>query len=78
MFLFSSTALFAAETFPRPAPRELPRTNEEIDVDGDLEDPAWKRALVVDQFYETSPGNNIPAKVKTTGALNSSKLYMSM
>ena len=75
MFLFSSTALFAAETFPKPASRELPRTNEEIEVDGDLEDPAWKRALVIDQFYETSPGNNIPAKVKTTVYLTYNDYY---
>ncbi|MGH9858354.1 MAG: hypothetical protein ACRD4B_10965, partial [Acidobacteriota bacterium] len=64
-----STALFAAETVSKPAPQKLPRTTERIEIDGDLSDPGWRRALVIDKFYETSPGDNIPAKVKTTAYL---------
>lgn len=35
-------------------------------MDGELDDAGWKHALIFDRFVETSPGNNIPAKVKTT------------
>jgi hypothetical protein len=65
----TSTALFAAETVSKPAPQKLPRTTEKIEIDGDLSDPGWRRALVIDKFYETSPGDNIPAKVKTIAYL---------
>ena len=54
---------------PPPDPRPLPRTSAAISVDGDLDDPGWKDALVIDRFYETSPGDNLPAKVKTTAYL---------
>jgi hypothetical protein len=37
-----------------------------IEVDGDLGDAGWQDALTFDRFYETSPAENIPAKVKTT------------
>jgi hypothetical protein len=69
-FLFAgliTSSLKAAETVPPPPPAEnLPRTSAEIKVDGDLDDAGWKQALAIDKFYETSPGNNIPAKIKTT------------
>src|SRR6185503_365953 len=62
-----TASLNAADTIPPPpAPENLPRTSSEIKVDGDLDDAGWKQALVIDKFYETSPGNNIPAKIKTT------------
>src|SRR5512144_3157616 len=68
-FLFTSlmaARLNAAETVaPPPPPENLPRTSSAIKVDGDLDDAGWKQALIVDKFYETSPGNNIPAKIKT-------------
>lgn len=57
----------AAETPPPPEPRELPRATASIALDGDLSDPGWKDALVIDRFYETSPGDNTEPKVKTTG-----------
>lgn len=69
-FLLTSLAgsvLNAAETVPPPpAPENLTKTSANIKVDGDLNDAGWKEALVIDRFYETSPGNNIPAKIKTT------------
>jgi len=63
------SAIHAEETIPPPAPQQLPRTSAEIKLDGNLDDPGWKAALVVDRFYETSPGNNTPPKVKTTAYL---------
>ena len=63
-------------TPPKPAPRPLPRTSEKIEIDGDLQDPGWHRALVVDKFYETSPGDNIPAKIKTTAFLTYDDFFL--
>lgn len=72
----TASILVAAETtVPKPAPQHLPRTSGSISVDGDLDDPGWKTSLVVDRFYETSPGNNIPAKVKTTAYLTYDDRY---
>jgi hypothetical protein len=62
-------AIGAAGGPPPPAPQTLPRTSAAIVVDGDLGDPGWRDALVIDRFYETTPGDNIPAKVKTTAFL---------
>jgi hypothetical protein len=49
-----------------PPPLPLSRASAPIVVDGDLSDPGWKDAQKIDTFYETTPGDNIPAKVKTT------------
>src|SRR5262245_5558548 len=63
----TASGLKAAETVPPPpTPAELPRTTSAIKIDGDLDDAEWKYALIIDKFFETSPGNNIPAKIKTT------------
>src|SRR4029453_2325907 len=59
----------AEETIPPPAPQQLPRTSAEIKLDGNLDDPGWKDALVGSQLYVNSPGNNTPPKVKTTAYL---------
>ncbi|MFN7940224.1 MAG: DUF5916 domain-containing protein [Thermoanaerobaculia bacterium] len=52
---------------PAPAtpPMDIRRAAGAIEVDGDLGDPGWKGAVSFDQFLETSPADNIPAKVKT-------------
>jgi hypothetical protein len=38
---------------------------EKIVLDGRLDEPAWQRAKPVDEFWESSPQANIPAKVRT-------------
>lgn len=65
------------------APPDLPpiavrRTSGPIQVDGDLSDPGWKDAAVIDQFWETQPGDNIPPKVQTRAliAYDSKYLYI--
>jgi hypothetical protein len=50
----------------QPGPREIPRIEGRIAVDGRLEEAAWRQALVLDLPFETDPGENIPALVKTT------------
>ncbi|HSP07116.1 MAG TPA: DUF5916 domain-containing protein [Acidobacteriota bacterium] len=60
---------------PQAPPQPLPHSSSEITVDGDLDDPGWKQALVVDRFYETFPGNNTEPKVKTTAYLTYDDSY---
>ena len=50
---------------PLPPPIHIHRAEGAITVDGNLDDPGWKNAAVIDRFYETSPGNNNGPKVKT-------------
>src|ERR1041385_8634061 len=50
---------------PPPPPIHIHRAEGAITVDGNLDDPGWKNAAVIDRFYETSPGNNAEPKVKT-------------
>ena len=47
-------------------PYGVPRTAEEIKIDGNLSEPAWQRAAQVPLKYETRPGENTPAPVETT------------
>jgi hypothetical protein len=54
-----------ADAPPPTPPMTLHRLNGQIAVDGDLSDSGWQDAAKFDQFYETSPGDNTPAKVKT-------------
>jgi hypothetical protein len=64
LFIASTTAALADAPPPTP-PLMLHRAEGAIHIDGDLSDPGWNNAAVIDKFYETSPGDNIPAKVKT-------------
>lgn len=48
---------------------ELPRTQGEVQIDGVLDDSAWGDATQVELIYETGPGENIPARVKTLAYL---------
>jgi hypothetical protein len=72
-------ALAAAPALATPAPpppMRISRASAPIVVDGELSDAGWKDALKIDQFYETSPGDNIPAKVKTTVWLTYDDRYL--
>ncbi|MEO5962882.1 MAG: DUF5916 domain-containing protein [Thermomonas sp.] len=44
----------------------IPQLQGEITIDGKLDEAAWQGALVQEIAYETRPGDNIPAPVKTT------------
>jgi hypothetical protein len=68
-FIVLSVSAVLAETPPPPGPITLHRAEGAIRIDGDLSDPGWKNAATIDKFYETSPGDNIPAKVKTIAYL---------
>ncbi|HEX9502246.1 MAG TPA: hypothetical protein VGA10_11380, partial [Thermoanaerobaculia bacterium] len=68
-FLVVSVSALLAEAPPPPGPITVHRAEGAIKIDGDLSDPGWKNAAVIDKFYETSPSDNIPAKVRTVAYL---------
>jgi len=47
----------------------LPRTAGAIAVDGVLDEDAWRGATQIELGFETQPGENIPARVKTVAYL---------
>ena len=65
-----------APVAPPPAPLAVPRTDAEITLDGALNDAPWQTAAVIDKFYETSPGDNIPAKIPTTAYVTYDARYL--
>src|SRR5216683_2691426 len=68
--LITATASAAlADTPPPPPPITIHRAEGAIKIDGDLSDPGWKNAATIDKFYETSPSDNIPAKIRTVAYL---------
>ena len=62
-------------TLPQPAPITITRTSAPVQLDGELSDAAWQQAAVIDTFYETSPGDNPVAKVKTIAYLTYDDRY---
>ncbi len=44
---------------------DLPRTSAEITIDGVIDEPAWQEATQVHLIFETRPGENIDARVRT-------------
>ena len=58
-------AAAAADEPAVPPPIPLPRASGPIVVDGDLTDPGWKGAAVIDTFFETAFGDNRPPNVTT-------------
>ncbi|MCU1227671.1 MAG: hypothetical protein JWO97_555, partial [Acidobacteria bacterium] len=56
-------------------PLAVHRATGAISIDGKLDDAGWKDAAVIDHFYETSPGDNTPPKVKTTAWVTYDERY---
>jgi len=50
---------------PVPPKMNLPRITGPIKIDGDLSDPAWAEAAVIDTFYEFQPGDGTVPPVRT-------------
>ena len=67
---FSSCAVCLALLLTLPIARasiaELPSTDREIIIDGVIDEDAWRDATRIDIDTETRPGENLPARVKTT------------
>lgn len=54
-----------ADDLPVPPKFALPRITKPITVDGDLSDPGWAEAAVIDTFYEFQPGDGTVPPVRT-------------
>jgi len=64
--LISSSVIADEAGKPKNRPSlQVQRTTGEIKVDGRLDDLGWKGSAVADNFYETSPGDNIKPPVET-------------
>jgi hypothetical protein len=84
MFLFSITNASSQETGVSSGgsgssedPYIVPRASSNIRIDGDLDEEAWRDALVLELRYEVSPGENIDPPVRTEVLLtcNDENLY---
>ena len=62
-------AAFACSASAHAVNVELPQIGGEITVDGRLDEAAWRDAVQVELAYETNPGENLPARVKTIAYL---------
>lgn len=59
--------LGSLRALPADQPRlPVSRARGPITVDGALDDPGWQGAAEIREFFEISPGDNAPPKVKTT------------
>jgi hypothetical protein len=58
-----------AEQATKGPPIEIRRADSPITIDADLSDPAWRTAVRVEEWFETNPGDNVPAKVKNVAYL---------
>lgn len=58
---------------------DLPRLDGAVKIDGDLSDPLWEKALVIDRFYDTRSAANAEPVVKTVARIgyDSHFLYVS-
>jgi hypothetical protein len=63
----AATALAQEPEPPVPPPLTLPRASGPIVIDGDISDPGWKGAALIDAFFETVFGDN-RAPIVTTVA----------
>jgi len=75
LLLLSLAAVASADAPPPPGPINIPKTTLPITLDGDLSDEAWKGAAVIDRFLETSPADNIPAKIRTVAYVTYDSKY---
>lgn len=60
----------------KKAPHPVPQVSQKVKVDGILNEPVWKEALVLGLNYEVEPGENIKPPVKTEILLVSSAGYL--
>ncbi len=66
----------AAHSSLAAAMPELPNIQSAVDINGELSEIAWRDALKISLNVETSPGENIPAKVQTTAYLMEDGEYL--
>ncbi|MBK9375058.1 MAG: carbohydrate binding family 9 domain-containing protein [Holophagales bacterium] len=77
LLLLAGLAVTASPALCRPSSADelrgaeirISRASGPIAVDGDLGDDGWSGATLVETFYETNPGDNLPPKVRTLARL---------
>jgi len=72
----SAVAAADEPTPPIPPPIPLPRVSGPIVIDGDLSDPGWNGAAVIDTFFETVFGDNRAPSVTTVAWLTYDDRYL--
>lgn len=61
----AATVLMSSAANAEPLSWKAPRTQEEIRIDGRLDEAAWENAVEISLDLETRPSNNTPAGVQT-------------
>jgi hypothetical protein len=58
-----------------PSSHPIRRLEGTIAIDGDLSDSGWQKALRIDRWYETNPGDNIEPSAPASGWLTYDESY---
>ena len=54
----------------------IERIDGEISLDGELSEPIWQKAGRIDEWFETSPGDNVSPRVESIGYLAYDDRYL--
>lgn len=76
LLLGSVPGLAAESGNEAPLTFQIPRIDQEIKIDGVLDEPAWQGALIVGLGFETRPGENVKPPVETECRLLYSKSHL--
>lgn len=57
-------------------PHRLPEVDSHVALDGVLDETLWGDALALELAYETNPGDNVPARVRTKLLLCSNRTHL--
>ena len=61
----AATAAAGGSADIQAAVHRIPRIDAEVDIDGELDEPAWGEAWAYELRWEVEPGENTPALVRT-------------
>jgi hypothetical protein len=64
--------------YPGKSPHRVPMLDKEIRVDAVLDEESWKDALKLELNYEVSPGENIPAPVRTEVFIYTTRTHLNV
>lgn len=65
VILFSTAGSHAFASSTIDPLHDIPFSDAQFSIDANLDDPIWSDARTIDLAYETKPGENLPARVKT-------------
>ena len=66
----------AAQDKARIPELRIERVDGEISLDGELSEPIWQKAGRIDEWFETSPGDNVSPRVESIGYLAYDDRYL--